>query len=161
MSLGRRYKNFKYICTQHRNTSIYKANTNSHRRAAAKRRYPTSEVRGSGREYQTAMAQERLKGATLRPRSGGRPRGDTQHQRSGAATRGVTPCLRSGAAAWRSYPMPLSPRLGAASGRSYPTPDARAVARRTNPTSKERWLHRCRRAERSYSMFNQGQEGWS
>ena len=28
------------------------------RRAAAKRSYPTSEVRGSGPEYQTAMAQE-------------------------------------------------------------------------------------------------------
>jgi len=30
------------------------------RRAAAKRSYPTTEVRGSGREYQTATAQERL-----------------------------------------------------------------------------------------------------
>ena len=30
-------------------------------RAAAKRSYPTSEVRGSGREYQTAVAQERPK----------------------------------------------------------------------------------------------------
>ena len=47
------------------------------RRAAAKRSYPTSEVRGSGREYQPATAQERPRGATLRPRSGGRPRGDT------------------------------------------------------------------------------------
>ena len=41
------------------------------RRAAAKRRYPTSEVRGSGRERQAARAQERLRGATLRLRSGG------------------------------------------------------------------------------------------
>ena len=38
--------------------------------------------------------------------------------------RGATPCLRSGVA-----------------------------AKRSNPTSKERWLHGCRRAERSYSMF--------
>ena len=38
---------------------------------AAKRSYPTSEVRGSGREYQTATAQERRRGATPRPRSGG------------------------------------------------------------------------------------------
>ena len=30
-----------------------------------------SEVRGSGREYQTATAQERPRGATPRPRSGG------------------------------------------------------------------------------------------
>ena len=41
------------------------------RRAAAKRSYPMSEVRGSGREYQTVMAQERPRGATPRPRSGG------------------------------------------------------------------------------------------
>ena len=27
----RRYNNCKYICTQHRSTSIYKANTNSHK----------------------------------------------------------------------------------------------------------------------------------
>ena len=27
------------------------------------------------------------------------------------------------------------------------------VAERSNPMSKERWLHRCRRAERSYSTF--------
>ena len=47
-------------------------------RAAAKRSYPTSEVRGSGRECQAATAQERLRGATPRPRSG-------------AATRGATP----------------------------------------------------------------------
>ena len=40
-------------------------------RAAAKRSYPTSEVRGNGREYQTVTAQEQLRGATLPPRSGG------------------------------------------------------------------------------------------
>ena len=28
-----------------------------------------------------------------------------------------------------------------------------AVAKRSYPTSKEQWLHRRRRAERSYSMF--------
>ena len=41
------------------------------RRVAAKRSYPTSEVRGGSREYQTATAQERPRGATPRPRSGG------------------------------------------------------------------------------------------
>ena len=60
-----------------------------------------SEVRGSGREYQTAMAQERPRGATLCPRSGGRLRGVTPCLRSGGRPRGVTPCLRSGAAAGR------------------------------------------------------------
>ena len=48
---------------------------------------------------------------------GGQPRGDTQRPRSGAATRGVIP----------------RPRPGVAGGRSY-------------PTSKEPWLHGCRRA---------------
>ena len=37
----------------------------------AERSYPTSEVRGSGGECQTAMVQEWLRGATPRPRSGG------------------------------------------------------------------------------------------
>ena len=90
------------------------------RRAAAKRSYPTSEVRGSGWEYQTATAQEWR-------------RGDTQRPRSGAATRGVTPRLKSGAAAGRRYPMPQARRPGAAGGRSY-------------PTSKDPWLHRRRKA---------------
>ena len=49
------------------------------RGAAAKRSYPTSEVRGSSQECQAAMTQECPKGAT--------------------------PCLRSGAAAERSYPL--------------------------------------------------------
>ena len=37
----------------------------------AKRSYPTSKVRGSGREYQIATAQERPREATPRLRSGG------------------------------------------------------------------------------------------
>ena len=41
------------------------------RRAAAKRSYLTSEVRGSGLEYQTAMAQEGPRGDTPGPRPGG------------------------------------------------------------------------------------------
>ena len=61
----------------------------------------------------------------------------TPHSRSGWWPRGATPCLRPGAAAKMSYPMP----------------EVRAAAEKSNPTSKERWLHGCRRAERSYSMF--------
>ena len=34
-----------------------------------------------------------------------------------------------------------------------PHPRSGAVAERSNPTSKERWLRGCRRAKRSYSMF--------
>ena len=36
---------------------------------AAVKRYPTSKVKGSGPECQAATAQERPRGATLRPRS--------------------------------------------------------------------------------------------
>ena len=75
-------------------------------RVAAKRSYPMSEVRGSGREYQTAMAQEQPRGATPHPRSVGRLRGDTQRPSAGPATREVTPRLRAGAAAGRGNPTP-------------------------------------------------------
>ena len=34
-----------------------------------------------------------------------------------------------------------------------PHPRSGAVAERGNPSSKERWLCRCRRAERGYSIF--------
>ena len=34
-----------------------------------------------------------------------------------------------------------------------PHPRSGAAAQRNNPSSKERWLHRPRRSERSYSMF--------
>ena len=37
--------------------------------------------------------------------------------------------------------------------RSYPTSEIRAAAERSNPKSKEQQLHKCRRAERSYSTF--------
>ena len=81
------------------------------------RSYPTSEVRSGGRECQAVAAQEQLRGATPRPRSG-------------------------------------------------------AVAERSNHTSKEWWLCKRRRAERSYSTFKvrrggreeipfiQGKEQW-
>ena len=67
-------------------------------RDSDERSYPAFEVRGSGRECQTATAQEWLRGATPRP--------------------------RSGAVAERRYPTPLSPRPGAVGGRSNPTPPA-------------------------------------
>ena len=38
--------------------------------SVAEKSYPTSEVSGSGLECQAAMAQERLRGGTLHPRSG-------------------------------------------------------------------------------------------
>ena len=61
------------------------------RRVAAKRRYPTSKVRGSGQECQAAMVQER-------------PRRATQVPGQGRWQIGATLCPRSGVEAERSYP---------------------------------------------------------
>ena len=38
-------------------------------------------------------------------------------------------------------------------------PRSGAAAKRSNPTSKERWLHRRRRAERSYSVIKVRRDG--
>ena len=73
-------------------------------RAAARRSYATSEIRGSGQECQAGTAQERLRGVTQVRGQGQQPRGATPHPRPGAA------------------------------------------ARRSNPTSKKRWLRGHRRA---------------
>ena len=64
----------------------------------------------------------------------------------------------------RSYPtskvrgsgreeLPPTRGQGQWPGGATPHPRSGAVAERSNPRSKERWLCRCRRAERSYSMF--------
>ena len=37
--------------------------------------------------------------------------------------------------------------------RSYPTSEVSAAAYSSCPMPKKRWLHGCRRAKRSYSMF--------
>ena len=99
-----------------------------------------SEVRGSGRECQSAMAQEQPRRATqVQVRGQGRqPRGATPHLRPGveAGRSNLTPKARGGGgeeiphapslmpgvAGWRRYPMPLSRRPGATGGGSYPTP---------------------------------------
>ena len=54
-------------------------------RVAAKRSYPTFEVRGSSQECQAAMAQELPIGATQVRGQGWQPGGVTPHPRSGAA----------------------------------------------------------------------------
>ena len=70
--------------------------------------YPTSEVKGSGRDCQASTEQE--------------------------LQRGATPCLRSGAAAGRSYSTsPRRLRPWAAAGWSYPTPEARGGSREELP----------------------------
>ena len=74
------------------------------RRMTAKRSYPTSEVRGSDRECQTATVQEQPRGATQRPRSGG--------------------------AAQRRYPVS---EVRGGDERSYPTSEARGGGREEQP----------------------------
>ena len=79
---------------------------------------------------------------------------------------------RPSMAGGRSYPTHPYLRPGTAARRSNPRPRPEAVARRTNPTSKEPWLHRPRRAYRSYPTLKvrkgsseeipliQGKEQW-
>ena len=100
--------------------------------SVAKRSYPTSEVRGRSRE--DSMPEGR------------QPRGVTPHPRSGAAA-------ESARLQWCRKVREELPRirgqeqrLGGATPRLRPG----AVAGRSNPTSKERWLRGCRRASRSY-----------
>ena len=87
------------------------------RRAAAKRSYPTSEVRGSCQEYQTEMVQERLRGATPRLRSW-----------AVAESARLRRC--------RNGPEELPLRPGMGPGGATPQPRPGAAARRTNPTPR-------------------------
>jgi len=72
----------------------------------AERSYPTSEVRGSGQECQTAMAQEWLRGGTPRPRARG--------------------------AAKRRYP---ASKVRGSNKRSYPASEVRGGGREDQPNA--------------------------
>ena len=65
---------------------------------AAERSYPTSEVRGSGRECQAATAQERLRGA--RPRSGAAARRSHSMPKARGGSREDQPHVQGAVAAW-------------------------------------------------------------
>ena len=76
--------------------------------------------------------------------------------------RGVTPRPRSGAAAERARlqrrrngreELPRVRGQGRQLGGPIPRLRPEAAAGRSNPTSKEWWVRRRRRAQRSYSMF--------
>ena len=80
-----------------------------------------SEVRGSGQECQASMAQERPRGATLHPRSRGRPRGATTRQGlqreelprvqgQGPRSGGDTPCLKPRARGHGQEELPHAPK---------------------------------------------------
>ena len=61
------------------------------------------------------------------------------------------PSCEGTGAAKRSY---LTSKVrGGSQEVATPRPRSGAAVQRSNPTSKERWLRRCRGAERSYSTF--------
>ena len=70
----------------------------------AKRSYPTSEVRGSGRECQAAMAQEQLRGATQVRGQGWQPGGATLCPRPGAVAERSHPASEAGGSGWEELP---------------------------------------------------------
>ena len=94
----------------------------------AKWSYPTSKVRGSGREYHTATA-EQPREAILRPRSGGAAerRYPASEVRGGDERSYPTSEVRG--RSQEETPHAPSPRPGAAGWRSYPTPEARGSGR--------------------------------
>ena len=98
------------------------------RRAAAKRSYPTSEVRGSSRECQGATAQERLRGAIPR-------------RRSGAATGRRYPRPKPEARGNGREELPHAPTPEARGGGQeelphVPTPEARGSGREEQPLAR-------------------------
>ena len=86
--------------------------------SAAERSHPTSEVRGGGREYQPAMAQELPRGPTLCPRSEGAAerRYPASEVRGGDERSYPTSEVRGGS--WEEIPHAPSPRPRAMAGRS-------------------------------------------
>ena len=79
-------------------------------RGGEEKSYPTSEVRGSGRECQAAAVQEQLRVTTPTQGQGQWPVGATPRPRSGGyagtgGPRGAIPHSRSGGAAVRRYPL--------------------------------------------------------
>ena len=118
-----------------------------------------SEVRGSGRECQTATAQDLQRGATPRLRSGGAAEKRYPAPEVKGGDKRSYPMSGVRGSSQEGYPTPLSPRPEGRAGGATPCPHARgqgwrpggatprprpgAVAGRTNPTL---WLHGHRRA---------------
>ena len=76
-------------------------------------------------------------------------RGPTPHPRSGVATQSTRLHRRRSG----GEELPHVRGQGQQPRWATPRPRSGAAARRSNPTSKELWLHGRRRAERSYSTF--------
>ena len=114
------------------------------RRMAAKTSYSTSEVRGSGQEYQAVTVQEWPRGAILHPRSGPAVRRNYPLSEARGGGREELTCVQGQGRRPRGATLRSSP--GAEAGGANPCPKPGAAAGRSNPSCNERWLHRCRRA---------------
>ena len=142
---------------------------------------PHGQGRGGDQERQAATAQEPLRGAIPRQRSGAVAKmsyptskvragswEELPHIRDqGQWPRWATPRPRSGPAAERSYPtseirgsgqdeLPHVQGQGRQLRGATPGPRSGAAAERSNSTSKEQRVHGHRRAEKSYSKFKRG-----
>ena len=129
------------------------------RRVAPKRSYPKSEVRGSGREYQTVTAQEWLRGATPLLRSGGvaerrYPASEVRggHDRSDPASE-----VRGGG--WEELPHAPMPKTRGVAGRSNPMHKARGGGREDQPHVQGAVAVRTQEGLEEPSHV-EGQEGW-
>ena len=91
----------------------------------AKRTYPTSEVRGSSREFQTATAQ-------------GRPKGATPRLRSGWAAERRYPASEVGGGGWQPRGATLRPRSEGVAERKYPASEVRGGDERSYPVTEVR-----------------------
>ena len=116
------------------------------RRTVAKRSYPTSEVRGISREYQTATAQEPPRGATPRPNS------------RGAAKRRYPACeVRGGDE--RSYPASEVRGSGQEELPHAPMPETRGRSREEQPMPEARGGGREDQPHVQGAVAEQAQEG--
>ena len=105
-----------------------------------------SEVRGSGRECQAAMVQERPRRATQVPGQGRWPRG-------------ATPCPHTRGQGWQPRGATLSPRPGVVSRWTNPMPKARGGGREDQPHVQGALAAWVQEGLEELSHL-EGQEGW-
>ena len=129
------------------------------RSAADKRSYPTSEVRGRGREYQTAMAQEQLRGATPPPRSGwvAERRYPASEIRGGDER--SYPASKVRGSGWEELPHTPKPKAWGGGQEKQPTPEARGSGREDQPHVQGAMAAQVQEGLEELSHV-EGQEGW-
>ena len=143
--------------------------------STAQRSHPTSEVRGSSRGYQTVTAEERPRGATPHPKSGGAAerrypasevRGVDERSYPTSEVRGSgweelphAPKPEAKSGGWEELPHAATPEARGGSWEEQPTPEARGSGR-------EDQLHvqgaKAAQAQDGLQELShtEGQEGW-